>query len=60
MIESVFTAPFLVQLLLMFSAAGAVYGGIKADLRNMHREIDRQSRSIGKAHERIDTIQLQK
>jgi hypothetical protein len=35
-------------------AAGAVYGGIRNDLRGMHERQDRLERSIDKAHERID------
>lgn len=35
-------------------AAGVVYGGIRSDLREMHRRIDENTRAIEKAHERID------
>jgi len=34
--------------------AGGVYGGIRADLRNMKERIDNAERSVTRAHERID------
>ncbi len=54
--SEVFTPQFVVQLALMFSVAGAVYGGIRADLKHMVRDIDRHGIAITKAHERIDKI----
>lgn len=54
--SEVFTPQFVVQLLLMIGAVGAVYGGIRADLKHMAKDINRHGRSIGKAHERIDKI----
>jgi len=35
-------------------SAGAVYGGIRSDLKGMHRRIDSNERAIEKAHSRID------
>lgn len=35
-------------------AAGAVYGGIRSDLRAMHARQDRLEQALDKAHERID------
>lgn len=40
----------------MMIGAGAVYGGIRNDLRNMHEQIARLERALEKAHERIDSI----
>jgi len=34
--------------------AGAVYGGIRADLRNMKERITLAEKSVSRAHERID------
>lgn len=35
-----FTPAFFLQLLIAVGTAGAVYGAIKADLRNMHRQLE--------------------
>lgn len=35
-------------------AAGAVYGGIRNDLKRMHERQERFERALEKAHERID------
>ena len=40
--------------------AGAVYGGIRNDLKDMHRRIDSNERAIEKAHERIDDCAIGK
>lgn len=45
-----------VQVGAMMIGAGAVYGGIRNDLRNMHEQIARLERALEKAHERIDSI----
>lgn len=34
--------------------AGAIYGGIKADLRAMHQQVQAALHSAARAHERID------
>lgn len=47
--SDVFTPQFVVQLVLMFSAAGAVYGGIRSDLKHMNTDIERHGRAISKA-----------
>lgn len=44
----------VLQLAGFLAAAGAVYGGIRSDLRQMHQRQERLERSIEKAHERID------
>lgn len=36
--------------------AGAVYGGIRSDLRSMHEHIKRIERAADQAHERIDRV----
>lgn len=44
----------LYQLAVFLVTAGAVYGGIRSDLKDMHRRIDHHERAIEKAHERLD------
>jgi hypothetical protein len=46
----------LLQLVTILIAAGAVYGGIRSDLKSMHEAIARIERAAEKAHERIDSI----
>lgn len=36
--------------------AGAIYGGIRADLRHMRERIAQQDDAIARAHERIDHL----
>ena len=50
------TPEFVIQLVIMLAGAGAVYGGIRADLRHLHDLYDRNSRATAKAHARIDAI----
>lgn len=45
----------ITQLLYALVGAGAVYGGIRADLRAMHERIESAERSAGRAHARIDS-----
>ena len=35
-------------------AAGAVYGGIRNDLKRLHEKSDEAQKMAGKAHEKID------
>lgn len=42
------------QLAVMLVGAGAVYGGIRADLRELHRHISRIEDAAHAAHKRID------
>lgn len=37
-------------------AAGAVYGGIRADIKAMHERISAAQRAADEAHRRLDTI----
>ena len=48
----------LIELMGMFLAAGAVYGGIRIDLKNMHAKLDEISLSANDAHKRIDEFLL--
>ncbi len=50
------TPEFFVQLVVMLAGAGAVYGGIRADIRNLHTLTDRNARATARAHERIDAL----
>lgn len=37
-------------------AAAAIYGGIRADIRNIHKRIESTEKSLVEAHARIDRI----
>lgn len=40
------------------ASAGGLYAAVRADLRGQRKDIDKNSRAIAKAHERIDAILL--
>lgn len=42
------------QVLMAVGTGGAIYGGIRADLRAMREQIAQASQSAAKAHERLD------
>jgi hypothetical protein len=42
------------QIAVAIIGAGAVYGGIRADIKNIHERISDTSKSAGRAHDRID------
>lgn len=44
----------LLQLAGILVAAGAVYGGIRRDLRNMRENIQRHDRALDRVHQRLD------
>lgn len=46
----------LVQLATLVLGAGAVFGGIRAELKAMRVDIQRLSKEADKAHERIDAL----
>jgi hypothetical protein len=48
-----FTPTFFLQIVIAIGTAGAVYGAIKADLRNMHERMD-EEREAAKAHRKED------
>lgn len=48
------SADLVMQIAGFLVAAGAVYGGIRNDLKRMHDRQERFERSLEKAHERID------
>lgn len=48
------TPEMITQLVYALIGAGAVYGGIRADLRGMHERIVTAEKSASRAHERID------
>lgn len=52
----VIDAPLILQLFVGIVAAGAVYGGIRSDLRHVHAELMRLDRIAEKAHERLDAM----
>lgn len=47
-------SPDLLQIVYALLAAGAVYGGIRADLRGMHERIKAAEESVKAAHARMD------
>lgn len=42
------------QIVATIAAAGAIYGGIRADLKAMHERITLAAHSVSRAHERMD------
>ena len=46
----------LLQVVTVLIAAGAVYGGIRSDLKTMHENMRRIEKTADKAHDRIDSI----
>ncbi len=44
----------LMQVVGIVVGAGAIYGGIRADLKAMHERIESNAVAVGRAHERID------
>lgn len=44
----------LLQVVTVLIAAGAVYGGIRSDLKAIHERIAQIERAAEKAHDRID------
>lgn len=48
--------PDLIQIVYGLFLAGAVYGGIRADIKNMHERIKDAKDTADGAHRRIDLI----
>lgn len=46
----------ILQVVTVLIAAGAVYGGIRSDLKTIHENIQRVEKAAEKAHDRIDAI----
>jgi len=46
----------LLQVVTILIAAGAVYGGIRGDLKAIHQNLQRIEKAADKAHDRIDAI----
>lgn len=46
----------IAQVLYALVAGGAVYGGIRADIKAMHERISAAQRAADEAHRRLDTI----
>lgn len=49
-------AQFVIQLVMGVLTAGAIYGGIRQDIRGIHATIRELSKSNKRAHKRIDRI----
>jgi outer membrane murein-binding lipoprotein Lpp len=45
---------FVWQVVATVAAAGAIYGGIRADLKAMHERVAMAAESAARAHERMD------
>lgn len=51
-----FDAPLLWQIIIGLIIAGAVYGGIRSDIKSMHEHIRRVERAADRAHARLDSF----
>lgn len=54
--ESFLSPTFILQLVIAIGSAGAVYGAIRADLRNLRERIGANEATSKEAHGRIDDI----
>lgn len=50
--------PWVVEMARMVAFAGAIYGGIRADIANLAEGVREAKASAQSAHQRIDTIIL--
>jgi hypothetical protein len=48
------------NVVVMLLSAGAVYGAIRMDIKNIHEKIHDVQESTNEAHKRIDAILMQK
>lgn len=46
----------MLQVVTALVLAGAVYGGIRSDLKSLHEHIRRVEKDADKAHERLDRL----
>lgn len=46
--------PEFTQIILALLGAGAIYGGVRADLKAMHQRIEEAAATAARAHERMD------
>lgn len=46
--------PDLLNIATTLILAGAIYGGIRADLKHMRTQLEETTRAIARAHRRID------
>lgn len=49
---------WVMQLFGMIGCAGAVYGGIRSDIKALHEKLSSVEKSTDEAHKRIDTLLL--
>lgn len=47
---------WVVQLIVYVGMAGAIYGGIRADLKNLHERVAEAKEAAVRAHTRIDSL----
>jgi len=48
------------NIVVMLLSAGAVYGAIRSDIKNIHEKINDVQESSNAAHQRIDAILMKK
>lgn len=48
------TAEFILQVLIALASGGSVYAAIRADLATLHERTSSASKSIERAHQRLD------
>ncbi len=53
--ETLFSAENIRQLIVSAFFAGAMYAGIRADIRHIHEKVNTALKSASRAHERIDS-----
>lgn len=50
----------ITQIVMMILAAGAIYGAIRQDIKNIHQMISDNKESTNDAHRRIDSLLLER
>lgn len=50
----------ITQIVMMILAAGAIYGAIRQDIKNIHQMIADNKESTNDAHRRIDSLLLER
>ncbi|MES2367191.1 MAG: hypothetical protein V4563_15040 [Pseudomonadota bacterium] len=48
------TGELILQVILALVTGGAIYGGIRADLKGIHQRVTAQEAALSEAHKRLD------